>query len=60
MKKFHHIAHIGHIVFCDENRLDNEVLYGFIIKIKQITFMMQSHMGQTSGIVGECTLAFTG
>jgi hypothetical protein len=36
------------------------ILYGFIIKIKQIAFMMQSHMGQASGIVGECTLAFTG
>jgi hypothetical protein len=36
------------------------ILYGFIIKNKQVTFMMQSHMGQTLGIVGECTLAFTG
>ena len=36
------------------------ILNGFIIKIKQIAFMMQSHMGQASGIVGECTLAFTG
>ncbi|WP_339716687.1 hypothetical protein [Cyclobacterium amurskyense] len=36
------------------------VLYDFVVKFKQIRVEMQSHMGQTSGIVGEGALTFTG
>jgi hypothetical protein len=40
--------------------MKKRLFYKLFVEIKQITFMMQSHMGQTSGIVGERTLPFTG
>ncbi|EPR69017.1 hypothetical protein [Cyclobacterium qasimii] len=36
------------------------VLYDFVVKFKRIRIEMHSHMGQTSGIVGEGPLTFTG
>jgi len=36
------------------------ILNDFIVEFKQVTVEMQSHMSQTSGIVGGGTLAFTG
>ncbi|WP_235114444.1 hypothetical protein [Cyclobacterium qasimii] len=34
------------------------ILYDFVIKFKQIRVEMQSHMGQTSGVIIESALTF--